>query len=465
MNKRHGAIGALLLGGIAMLAALYGWAAIGDRAPKRIYFVTIDTLRADHVGAYGYPRNTTPFIDSLASKSVVFEKAMSAAPHTAPSHASFFTGLFPFQHGVRRNEERLPEKIISLPSLLSLRGYETGAFPAVQFLDGKVGFPKSPYPLRTRRDRDWWMNASEVFDSALRWLGERDRSKPLLVWMHVYDVHQWQGRNQLPDSYTRETLQPGAAEMGEFLEKKHAIPPEFFGDRSKMVEAIDGYDLRLRFVDDQLRRLYDEITRLGLNEDALWVITSDHGEGLGNHGYEGHGQYLYQEQLHIPLLMHSTSEAFPAARVSGAVRSVDIFPTILSMVNEELERFTAGLEGQPFAEELLSGEWNEFSRFPVFAERRPKDGTSLRRDWIDGTVFAVQSGSEKLIEYSDGPDELYDLSADPFEQRNLETAPFEKPLRGELIEILKREIEGTAKEEEPALDETQLEQLRTLGYL
>src|SRR5262249_50335168 len=154
MRVRRGFFAAIAL--LAVFAAAIGaWSHHAARPQfERIYVVTIDTLRADHVSALGYPRQTTPFLDSLAQKGALFEPAFSACSHTAPSHASIFTGLFPFQHGVRKNHDELPASVPSLPSIMGRAGYQALAFPAVGFLDAKVGFAAYPVPFTKRMPKD-----------------------------------------------------------------------------------------------------------------------------------------------------------------------------------------------------------------------------------------------------------------------------------------------------------------------
>lgn len=467
MIRRSRTIALAAVIALACGASIYLAPIIGRRwSPQRIYIVTIDTLRADHVGALGYPRNATPFIDSLSARGTLFERALSASSHTAPSHASMFTGLFPFQHGVRRNHETLDAEVPALPAYLKERGFTVAAFPAVEFLDGKVGFPASPVPLElSNRRSDWYLNAQEVFDNALAWLSGRAVSEKLLVWMHVYDVHQWKGRGKLPESYQPGMLAPRGAEMISFLEQRHNLPAEFHGGKERMLAAVDGYDLRLRFVDDQLKRLYESVTRAGMNGDALWIVTSDHGEGLGNHNYEGHGEYLYEEQLRVPLLIHSTGGEIPVTRAGGLVRSVDLFPSLAELVDGAAPGFARSIEGLSYARELLSGRWEGLAERWSFAERRPVDKESHRRTWRPGESFSLHSGRDKLIEYSEGADELYDLPKDPFELADIDDPDRENAVRGELMEILKRKHSERIKPDEPKLDDSQIEELRTLGYL
>lgn len=436
--------------------------------PSRIIFITIDTLRADHLPFYGYPRMTAPFLSSLAEQGVVFEKAYSAAPHTAPSHTTMFTGLFPFQHGVRRNQETLAGDVPNLYGLLSAAGWTTVAFPAVTFLDGKVGFPKSPVPLqlydKTRERRSWYLMASEVVDNVEQWLNSQQQPDKLFMWLHFYDVHQWKGKRFIPPQYMQQMKASGDDELIEYLVKHHNTPVEFFKGKEGTLRAMNGYDARLRFVDDQLRRLHGLLESRQLTDNSIWVVTSDHGEGLGNHNYEGHGEFLYQEQLHVPLVFSASDRRFPARRLSELVRTVDLFPTLLHFAGIGQHPMQ---EGKSLLSLLHEGEWKDAPVEFSYAERRPKDYKTFRKFWEEGEIYSVHDLERKLIEHSQGIDELFDLSQDPFEETSIlgQDATAEQALRHELAETLKRRDRDRTLAEEQPLTEQQIEELKSLGYL
>ena len=440
-------------------------------SPKKptIVFVTIDTLRADHVGAYGYPRQVTPFLDTLASKGVVFENDISASSHTAPSHTSLFTSLFPFQHGVKRNHESLSADTPTLYNALTMAGDDIGTFPSVRFLEGKVGFPITEVPgahddsniLRRFRYR----NAKLVIDRLQQWLTGRQSSAPLFLWLHFYDVHQWAGRGNAPEKYFDRAKMMRDEEFASFLEDKHNISSDFFGSEEKMLDAMDGYDGRLLFVDEQLRRCKQILTKAGLAEGAVWIVTADHGEGLGNHNYEGHGEYLYNEQIHVPLIVSGLGHA---RRVRDLVRSVDITPTIAELVGVDFSTLQPGMMGVSFASLLHGENWSGPAPQWAFAERRPKDMESFRKSWEPGEVFAYQSLDSKLIHHSEAADQAFNLRGDPFELENLapKQPKFLAPLESGLKEILSHATQlPAASEVEPDLTPDEVDELKTLGYM
>lgn len=458
-----------LIVGLCSLPACTGGSSPAKSQPlSRIIFVTIDTLRADHLPAYGYPRMTAPFLDGLVKRGVVFENAFSAAPHTAPSHTSMFTGLFPFQHGLRRNQETVAEDLDTLYELLNGAGWKAAAFPAVSFLDGKVGFPKSPIPLQLytpgRERRSWYLTAKEVADNVESWMQSQDSLEKTFLWLHFYDVHQWAGQRFIPAKYLSMMKESGDDALLEYLVKEHNTPLEFFKGREGTLKAINGYDARLRFVDTQIERIYRLFEQRKMLENSLWVITSDHGEGLGNHNYEGHGEFLYQEQLHVPLIFFSPSDRFTPRKIPDLVRTVDLFPTLLQMSG--ITQLPAQ-EGRSLIPLLHDGKWNgggiEFS----FAERRPKDYKTFRRFWEEGEIYSLHDHERKLIEHSHGNDELFNLTEDKFEMNNLvgKDASAEGALRQELTTLLERRDRDRTQAEEQPLTSEQVEELKSLGYL
>ena len=307
-------------------------------------------------------------------------------------------------------------------------------------------------------------------DRVTNWLSksELDASSKFFLWLHLYDVHQWHGEGNFPASYREKLEQEDQDQLYDFVTEQHKIPVEFFKNRKKrLLKAINGYDARLRYVDDQLLRLYQELEQRGLNQNSLWVITADHGEGLGNHMYEGHGKFIYQEQLHIPLIFHTPTGELQARTHNRLVQTVDLLPTfkeLLGLPATEGENLWAGRSFAP----LLSAESTpaDSDGLLAFAQRRPKDERARRRDWEEGELLAVFNLEQKLIDHSHSEDEYFNLTEDPFELRKIspeELVPAQK-LRDSLGAILK--LAGPNVEKGSSeLDPQALEELRALGYL
>lgn len=403
--------------------------------PPNLLLVTIDTLRADRVGAYGYAKGTTPTLDRLAREGLLVEEAVVQVPQTRPSHVSIFTGLQPYEHGVRDNlSPPLEARFPTLATLLKGRGYATGgfigAYPVSRDSGLDRGFDRFDDPFgrgsgRARDDRSA-RPAREVVDPALAWLRGLGK-RPFFAWVHLFDPHA---------PYT---------------------PPSPYRERFK----ASPYDGEVAYADAQLARLLEWLGRSGEAARTLVVVTSDHGEGLGDHGWPGH-QLLYQEQIHVPLLVRLPGGPRGKA-VSGVVRTIDIFPTVLDslgvappgrMREHSLRRLIAG-EAEPpriaYAEQL-----NEFDLNADVLRGRP----------LDGRLYCITDGAWKLILRRNLPDrsEMFRTADDPGELRNRYGDAREEATR--LLAILdamqpyRDQPFGDGEGDREAL-----ERLRSLGYV
>jgi len=437
-----------------------------EPAFARVVFVTIDTLRADHLACYGYFRSTSPFLDRLAERSLVFESAMSASSHTAPSHASMFTGLPPGLHGLLTNGSVLPPEVTTLAESFRTAGYETAAFTSVEFLEGIArGFDH----VRARTTK-----AEGISNAAISWLRKERGSDRFLLWLHYYDPHRWKMPDRVPPGRAdavraSTTIEP--EDVYQEVARRHGLPIPFapaewrLGDKGEEVTTttqaeilawIDSYDAQIAYADDQIRRVYESLEELELSGETLWIVTADHGEGLGSHGYAGHGWQVYQEQLRVPLIVHGSAGSIPARRFAGLVSLVDLFPTLIDLLGGTVSGELAEWTGRSLRP-LLAGEELPGVAY-AFAQRRP-----LRTTGGDG-VFALLDGRHKLVLRTTGDDELFDLRADPLERVNV------LPSGGEELARLRAELQrtlaaigtqGLASEEGA---EEWLEELQKLGY-
>ena len=458
----------LLLGGAYAVYRLYA----AGRAPRRVIFVTIDTLRADHLQAYGYPRPTSPFLSELAGRSVVFRNAFSASSHTAPSHASMFTGLYPFQHNLLANGDNMDPAIATAAKAFKSRGWRAVAFPAVDFLEHRFDFDlapaKAPLAKTDATQRLLYRNAAEQADRVEQWLQSANPEQPFFIWLHLYDVHEWAGTDHLPKDFLEQFApKDSKEEFIRYLEREHGTVRSSFKSHQDLLKAMQGYDAQLRFVDDQLRRLYQLMDARGLNQDAVWIVLSDHGEGLGSHSFLTHGEKIYQEQLHVPLLIHHPGQRRTAAR-NELVRTVDLFPTLLALAGGPPERFPGrqGASLSPLLGRRTAAPW------PVtfsFAQRRPREESGPRSQWEEGELYSLQTLQAKYIHHTRADHEFFDLRTDPLELRNLGADETRKtgaaPFKAELDRLLADEPRPGSGFKRPELSPDTRKELETLGYL
>ena len=284
----------------------------GAASDFNLLLVTLDTVRSDHLGCYGYSKGRTPAIDSLAQHGVLFEHAVTPMPLTLPSHTTMLTGLYPPRHGVRGNGNfRLSTEFKTFTETLKERGYETAAFIGCFVLDARFGldqgfdvydFEASPDGCDTN-DLDFnQRSANAVSASAINWLkdrGSRESEKPFFMWVHYFDAHR---------PYN----------------SPYVKLPQFSGR---------PYDAEIAYVDVQFKRLLDELDRRGLRERTLIVVVSDHGEGLDEHGETTHGMQLYDSTLRVAFIVSNPALFAEPVRVADRIASLtDLAPTLADLL-------------------------------------------------------------------------------------------------------------------------------------
>ena len=384
--------------------------------------ITIDTLRADALGAYGNRQASTPWLDRLSSGGVRFSRATAHNVVTLPSHVNILSGRYPFQHGVRENSGfRVPADLDTIATLLHARGYKTGAFVSAFPLDVRFGLGRGfdvyddryGKGVERRAFREPERGGPATVAAALDWIG-RQRS-PWFAWVHLYEPHF-----------------PYA-------------PPEPFATQYRGAP----YQGEVAAVDAALEPLVSPIVSQGSAGRTLVVVTGDHGESLGDHGEATHGLFAYDATLHVPLVAYQP-RLLDARVVDEPVRHVDILPTILDAVGLEIP---PGVDGRSLLP-LAAG--RGAPPVPAYFESL---SASLNRGWapLSGAV----DGS---LTYIDLPiPELYDLSNDPTESRNLVSAQSATLQRMRtVLQQFRNADRGPARVAESA--ETR-ERLRSLGYL
>lgn len=439
--------------------------------PDRIVLVTIDTLRADHVGFEGYPLPITPFLDSLADQGVVFRRALAQAPTTGPSHASIFTGLYPIQHRVQANGQKLDPVFLTLAEALLQAGYRTAAFVSTNahFKWGALSQGFEVYDEQPRfneeggkHKRKDYRSAGETIEAAIEWLAEQERDEKLFLWIHVYDPHLPFGPpKELLKEVERMSKELGVEVLRDHLRAAHGNP-----DRRRMFKDIQRYDAEILYVDRQLERLYRAMVEPGIND--LWVVTSDHGQGLNSHdGWMGHARQIYEVQMRVPLLFHFTGSGPPPAVIDTAlVEHVDLVPTLAELASVEFEQTLGEVQG--------------VSLVPYIRQQpvRSSKGLSLAqnswyRRWKKHRAnqsqpkLSVRSLESKYISNENDEDEFYDLRADPNERRNLIGSAEHAGERDRMRSAMLRMVETLKNLEiDPeSVDDETLERLEALGYL
>jgi arylsulfatase A-like enzyme/Tfp pilus assembly protein PilF len=410
-------------------------------APTNIILITIDTARADCMGFLGSTAGLTPNLDALARQGVVFSRAYAHVPLTTPSHATILTGTYPQFNHLDDLGTPLAKDIPYLPDILHQHGYHTAAFVGSQVLDPKSaavpgferGFDTYDADFHSRQSGEDRYHSVErragvVVDHALAWIRQHPQG-PFFVWIHLYDPH---------DPYDP--------------------PPPF-----KARYAASPYDGEIAYVDSALGKLLTALRSRGLFEGALIAVAADHGEAFGEHGERSHGFFLYDETLHVPLLIKLPGERAGGLHIGSRVGLVDVVPTLLREAKIEIpaamqgETLVSLMKQRTVDRKFNSAETLSLDR-PAYAETdypHRAFGWSPLHSWRSGKYLYIQAPER----------ELYDQSVDPKALHNLASSlkGVADTMSAQLDEF-RRKTRGTATGQ-AYVNPQQVEQLQALGYV
>ncbi|MFL6196843.1 MAG: sulfatase [Thermoanaerobaculia bacterium] len=378
---RAGLVLALLVGGCGPEAeprlAESDPSAAAPRATRGYILISIDTLRADHLGLYGYTRPTSPFLDSLAKRATVFDEAYAQFPSTLVSHMSMFTGLYPREHGVFPPNAVLSPEVETLPEVFHRNGFRTAGFTEGGYVSGRYGFRRG-FDEFISRDRDHSRQVEGTFRRGARFLESVRPDDRFFLFLHTYAVH---APYDAPEEF-RKPFWPGEPPAGAIQGTGPALHRQDMTGDPVPAPAIDylraQYDAGIRQTDDVIRRFFGELARLGLDDEVTVVITADHGEEFRDHGLFNHTQ-LYRETLRVPMLVLHPDQR-TAVRHGGIVQLIDVAPTFYELARLQPGRRPTGVS--------LAG------RLGRAAE--PKTGTA----WAEtqGGIRAVYRGEQRNLE-------------------------------------------------------------------
>ncbi len=416
-----------------------------------VLVITVDALRADHLGIYGYTRPTSPNIDRLMSKGLLFERAWTPEPLTGPAMCSMITGVPPHEHAATRNGLRMEAGLDSLPKTLARNGWSTAGFIGAWTLKNNLtllGDHFETYGERLQRRRWFGIINSEatgedLTDDALEWATqhhEEDGGRPFFLWVHYVDPHA-------PYRF-------------------HEEYAERLGVNEGKLTRVDRYDTEIAAVDTAIGRLLEGIEDLVADDNLVIVFTADHGESLGDHNYWGHGRYLYEPSLRIPLGIVWKGRIRPGTATSQATL-LDLAPTLLDLV------------GVAAPEELTGSSWASAARGGDAPPERTHCYQAHRGAVHGGTHDSDQKRSKGLLSVGvieDDSKEIlriigkehlrFDLTEDPLELDNLVTpdsAPSEALLA--CFATVSRALGALDRLATQKLDDEMVEQLKALGYL
>ncbi len=435
------------------------------RAPEppagapNVLLIVMDTVRADRLGAYGYARPTTPFLDELARQGVLFERAVANSSWSLPSHVTLMTGRLPGEHGGATIGHSFDGRFPTLARVLASRGYATGAFvanagyascarglgdgfqryedsfaPASQIMDRVYAAKLNKY-LFSRVGRfdppREWNSARTLSHTLLEWVDARGH-RPFFAFLNLMETHYPYAPPEEFAARFADGVEPVRLEQWSPMRNgDHPIDPVL------LKRASDLYDASLASLDDQLRELFTELDRRGLNDNLLVIITSDHGESFGEHGLLEHQIALYADQIHVPLILRMPGKIPASARVA--------VPVGLHQVAVTIAKFTA-TPGHPFPGIPLDDFWRSAApaHHGVISEVAGGAWPGVPKFWpiYKGTIQSYVTEQWHLLLTEDSGVELFDWKADPREEHNLALDPGHT----EVVAALRQRLQSAIKQ-------------------
>ena len=451
---------------------------------SNILLITVDTLRPDHLGLYGYERQTSPHIDDWFGNDEVYESAYSTEANTTPSMVSLLTGMLPQDHGVRLLYQRISPKVVAVSDFLRRAGYEmaaavsnlvltgeaSGLDTRFDYYDDNVDEPEPKNSVYERR-------ASRTTDAAIEWLtAHRSSGRPHLLWVHYIDPH---GPYLPPDDRPTEFSHVGERPLGVDITRVSAY--QLDPTVTDAMEYVDRYDEEIAYTDREVGRLLAAYSDMGLSDGALMIFTADHGESMLNHEqWFAHDYHVYEEIIRIPLMIRRPEENRKSVRIATPVSHADLFPTMLREAGLPLP----DTYGQPlplqdhdagrdiFAEASTGfGQWRALIR----GRRKWVAHYELVRTLADRALFRV-ANVQPFLSVKEGVTLYFDLAEDPSElegtpwptrdgARALTTLIQADPDPAGFPYYLTRGERLDSPKVAPSADEAALEKLRSLGYV
>lgn len=449
---------------VALGLVALSWRRGADRPPN-VLMIVVDTLRADRIGAYGYPPGVTPFLDQLAARGVVFLNAYSTSSWTIPSVTSLFTSRYPSQHRVIAFGTIMGDQEVTFAERLASVGYVSGGFSA--------NFTLKPHFGYARGFQQWvdekTVQGSELRSDSLRWLdsvSQPPSSKPILLYLQFMEPHSpydsdepFRSRFARDDKGNPIDLKSEYNRLGRFDPIAGGGPCYTTDDFHLYVRA---YDAAVATLDDEIRQLFDALRQRRFLDHAIVILTADHGEEFGEHGRALHGHTLYNESVHIPLIV--TGPGLPAGlRVRENVSLIDIAPTLLDLVGLPTEPRFEGRSLRPLMEAEPAASNGAaraaFGSRDLILELPPQP--------VRAHEAGIVRGPTKVLRKIDGTHETYDLRVDPREVDGNATAADQSAAA--LLDVLQSETarlkqDASTPAAKEVLDETTRDRLRALGY-
>lgn len=452
-----------------------------------ILLLVMDATRARNLSCYGYHRPTSPNLERFAERGVVYEMAISPGGWSLPGHASIFTGLYPSRHGAHEQHKYLLSEYPTMAELLRSRGYYTLAFCHNAYVGPATGLDRGfeefnpvvqsvPRSVRkiTRKIERGITTLLGLRDSGARYANRqiytalrrlRADERPFFMFVHYEEPHGPYRPPPKHNCYLPDGVSPKMARQVNQDQWKYFVnPASMDGQDFEILTAL--YDAEITYLDTRVAEVLDWLEESGMLDQTMVIITADHGENIGDHQMMGHQYCLYDTLLHVPLIIYYPRGIASHSRVTHQVQTLDLLPTVLSMLGDTSSEVYHSLQGH----DLLSSTRHDFT---IAEWARPDLSTFYKRfpgvdvSQYDRALKMIRTDQHKYIWASDDKHELYDLQADPDEARNIiaEHPDIAQDLDRRLTEWCTSFEATTPLDEAPDFDEGVRERLRALGYL
>lgn len=449
-SHRKKAIVLSLLLFIILLVLFIRYSTNPENTPPNVILVSIDTLRADHLGCYNYPKNTTPNIDSFTDDCIVFTKCFAQCSSTLSSHSSMLTSLIPSHHGASfYRKDPLPKKIVTMAERLKKNGYKTASFNDGGQIDPKFGLNQGFNTYKSNKNKYDRYSFLNIVKQGIMWL-EKNSNEKFFLFLHTYETHS---PFTPKESYLKLMEIDYAGDLPKNTTK--SIIRRINSGKLEITEAdrlhiLNTYDAEIRSVDDSFQYFLDYLKRMKLYDNSIIIFTSDHGEEFNEHGIMAtHSHTLFNELLYVPLIIKLGRSEYSSTKIHEMVRSVDILPTVLDILNLDSRSQMDGVSLLP----MIKKSPKKYELFAI-SERDMKE--TLKPE-----CWSIIEGRWKLYNST-----LYDLETDPFETIDVSDENMEikaRLRRGALRYMQQRRVLG--KRAKVKLDKESIEKLKALGYI
>ena len=462
-----------------------------DQRPN-ILLIVLDTLRADRMSCYGYRRDTTPFLKRFSENARLYRDVVSTAPWTLPSHASIFTGLYPSAHGATWKSLHLSNELVTMAEFFASKGYETAGFCNNPIVSEDLGMTQG-FETYLEMWHEGVFNPALFYRMswmALRILGKNDHGalrtnrwvmdwfrhfhdpgRPYFAFVNLMECHLW---FDAPDGFHEQYLRDNHSRRVENISMDDVISllmKDITLSEEEWRDFGDIYDGDLHYLDGILEKLFDFLEENTDMENTIVIITSDHGEHLGEHLLIDHQLSLYEPLLRVPLIIRMPNHLPPLPDVQESVQTVDIFPTLLDASGFEETASRMNLQGNSLTRNGDGGHDCLIAEYEIPEERiagwLAENPGAEEIEKLNRRLKSIQVGSMKYIWSSKGDSELYDLASDPGELENLgserpvEASALNKRLT-EWLASFEHKTESGGKKE---LDSVTRQRLKALGYI